>query len=244
VKREHSRPEHIREAVEGCLVRLRTDYIDLLYQHRLDRTVAIEEVAGEVGGLIAQGKLRFFGLSEVGVATIRRRHAVHSVSALQSQYSLSKRNLEQEIIPVLRELGSGLVSFCPLGRGFLTGEVRRVEYYPEGDFRRIDPRYKGENYDSNVEAPRIVHDIAAATHAIPGQIALAWLLNKGNDIVPDSRYQAPQVSRRKMSPPPTSSLIPTKSSGVTDCDCSVISVSLPSTFQNDLNFEREFSGYT
>jgi aryl-alcohol dehydrogenase-like predicted oxidoreductase len=187
-----SRPEHIREAVEGCLVRLRTDYIDLLYQHRLDRTVAIEDVASAVGGLIAQGKVRFFGLSEVGVATIRRAHAVHPISALQSEYSLWERNLEPEIIPVLRELGIGLVPFCPLGRGFLTGEVRRAEVYPEGDFRRIDPRYQGENYDSNIRAARIVHDIAAANQATPGQIALAWLLNKGDDIVP-----IPGTKRRK-----------------------------------------------
>jgi aryl-alcohol dehydrogenase-like predicted oxidoreductase len=187
-----SRPEHIREAVEGCLVRLRTDYIDLLYQHRLDRTVPIEDVAGAVGDLIAQGKVRFFGLSEVGVATIRRAHAVHPISALQSEYSLWERNLEPEIIPALRELGIGLVPFCPLGRGFLTGEVGRAEDYPEGDFRRTDPRYQGENYDANVEAARIVHDIAAAAHATPGQIALAWLLNKGDDIVP-----IPGTKRRK-----------------------------------------------
>ncbi len=187
-----SRPDHIREAVEGCLVRLRTDYIDLLYQHRLDRAVPIEDVAGAVGDLIAQGKVRFFGLSEVGVATIRRAHAVHPISALQSEYSLWERNLEPEIIPVLRELGIGLVPFCPLGRGFLTGEVRRAEDYPEGDTRRIDPRYQGENYDANVKAARIVHDIAAAAHATPGQIALAWLLNKGDDIVP-----IPGTKRRK-----------------------------------------------
>lgn len=187
-----SRPEHIREAVEGCLGRLRTDYIDLLYQHRLDRTVPIEDVAGAVGNLIAQGKVRFFGLSEVGVATIRRAHAVHPISALQSEYSLWERNLEPEIIPALRELGIGLVPFCPLGRGFLTGEVGRAEDYPEGDFRRTDPRYQGENYDANVEAARIVHDIAAAAHATPGQIALAWLLNKGDDIVP-----IPGTRRRK-----------------------------------------------
>ncbi len=149
-------------------------------------------MAGAVGNLIAQGKVRFFGLSEVGVATIRRAHAVHPISALQSEYSLWERNLEPEIIPVLRELGIGLVPFCPLGRGFLTGEVRRAEEYPEGDTRRIDPRYQGENYDANVEAARIVHDIAAAANATPGQIALAWLLNKGDDIVP-----IPGTKRRK-----------------------------------------------
>src|SRR5258708_1463151 len=179
-----SRPEHIREAVEGCLRRLGTDYVDLLYQHRVDRAVPIEDVAGAVGDLVKQGKVRFFGLSEAGVANIRRAHAVHPVSALQSEYSLWERNLEPEIIPVLRELGIGLVPFCPLGRGFLTGEVKRAEDYTEGDFRRTDPRYQGEHYDANVKAAPLAHDIAAARHANPGQIALAWLLQKGEDIVP------------------------------------------------------------
>lgn len=187
-----SRPAHIREVVEGSLRRLGTDYIDLLYQHRVDRAVPIEDVAGAVGDLVKQGKVRFFGLSEAGVANIRRAHAVHPVSALQSEYSLWERNLEPEIIPVLRELGIGLVPFCPLGRGFLTGEVKRAEGYPEGDFRRTDPRYQGENYDVNVKAARMVHEIAAAKHAQPGQIALAWLLQKGEDIVP-----IPGTKRRK-----------------------------------------------
>ncbi len=187
-----SRPEHIHEAVEGCLRRLGTDYIDLLYQHRVDRAVPIEEVAGTVGDLVTQGKVRFFGLSEAGVANIRRAHNVHPVSALQSEYSLWERNLEAEIIPVLRELAIGLVPFCPLGRGFLTGEVKRAEEYPEGDFRRIDPRYQRENYDANVKAARIVGEIAAAKHAKTGQIALAWLLRKGDDIVP-----IPGTKRRK-----------------------------------------------
>jgi aryl-alcohol dehydrogenase-like predicted oxidoreductase len=187
-----SRPEHIREAVEGCLRRLRTDHIDLLYQHRVDRAVPIEDVAAAVGDLVKQGKVRFFGLSEAGIGNIRRAHAVHPVSALQSEYSLWERNLEPEIIPVLRELGIGLVPFCPLGRGFLTGEVKRAEEYPEGDFRRTDPRYQGENYDANVKAARMVLDVAAAQRAKPGQIALAWLLQKGEDIVP-----IPGTKRRK-----------------------------------------------
>ena len=187
-----SRPEHIREAVEGCLRRLGTDHIDLLYQHRVDRAVPIEDVAGAVGELVKQGKVRFFGLSEAGIANIRRAHSVHPVSALQSEYSLWERNLEPEIIPVLRELGIGLVPFCPLGRGFLTGEVKRAEEYPEGDFRRTDPRYQGEHYDTNVKAAGMVHEIAASMHAKPGQIALAWLLQKGEDIVP-----IPGTKRRK-----------------------------------------------
>jgi aryl-alcohol dehydrogenase-like predicted oxidoreductase len=187
-----SRPERIRAAVEGSLRRLGTDFIDLLYQHRVDPAVPMEDVAGTVGELVNEGKVRFFGLSEAGIANIRRAHAVHPVSALQSEYSLWERNLEPEIIPVLRDLGIGLVPFCPLGRGFLTGEVRRAEEYPEGDFRRGDPRYQGENYDANVVAARIVREIAAATQAKPGQIALAWLLHKGEDIVP-----IPGTKRRK-----------------------------------------------
>jgi aryl-alcohol dehydrogenase-like predicted oxidoreductase len=179
-----SRPEHIREAVEGSLRRLRTAHIDLLYQHRVDPAVPMEDVAGAVGDLVKQGKVRFFGLSEAGAANIRRAHAVHPVSALQSEYSLWERNLEPEIIPVLRELGIGLVPFSPLGRGFLTGEVKRAEQYPEDDFRRNDPRYQGKNYDDNVKAAQVVRDIAAALHAKPGQVALAWLLHKGDDIVP------------------------------------------------------------
>ena len=179
-----SRPENIVRVVEGCLRRLRTDHIDLLYQHRLDRTVPIEDVAGTVGVLVAQGKVRFFGLSEVGVANLRRAHAVHPVSALQSEYSLWERNLEPEIIPVLRELGIGLVPFCPLGRGFLAGGVKRAEDYPEGDTRRIDPRYQGANYDANVAAARAVFDVAIAKGVKPSQVALAWLLHKGDDIVP------------------------------------------------------------
>jgi aryl-alcohol dehydrogenase-like predicted oxidoreductase len=179
-----SRPEHIREAVEGSLRRLQTDHIDLLYQHRVDPAVPIEEVAGAVGKQVKAGKVRFFGLSEAGKANIRRAHAVHPVSALQSEYSLWERNLEPEIIPLLRELGIGLVPFSPLGRGFLTGEVKRAEDYPQGDYRRTDPRYQGENFDANMQAARAVREIAATKGAKPGQIALAWLLEKGDDIVP------------------------------------------------------------
>jgi len=128
--------------------------------------------------------VRFFGLSEVGEANIRRAHAIHPVSAIQSEYSLWERNLEQDVIPVLRELGIGLVPFSPLGRGFLTGAVKRAEDYPESDFRRNDPRYQGENYDANLKAAQAVRDIANGLGAKPGQIALAWLLHKGDDVVP------------------------------------------------------------
>jgi aryl-alcohol dehydrogenase-like predicted oxidoreductase len=179
-----SRPEHIREAVEGSLRRLATDRIDLLYQHRVDPAVPIEDVAGAVSQLIEQGKVRYFGLSEAGAANIRKAHAVHPVTALQSEYSLWERNLEPELIPLLRELGIGLVAFSPLGRGFLTGEVKRAEEYPETDFRHNDPRYQGDNYDKNQQAARVVREVAQEKGVKPGQIALAWVLHKGSDIVP------------------------------------------------------------
>jgi len=179
-----SRPEHVREAVEGSLRRLGTDRIDLLYQHRVDPAVPIEEVVGAMAELVREGKVRFLGLSEAGEQTIRRAHAVHPVSALQSEYSLWERNLEPRIIPLLRELGIGLVPFAPLGRGFLTGAVKRAEAYPEGDFRRGDPRYQGENFDANVRAASAVREMAARKGVAPGQIALAWLLHRGPDIVP------------------------------------------------------------
>lgn len=136
-----SRPEHIREVVNASLRRLRTDRIDLLYQHRVDPRVPIEDVVGTMADLVREGKARFLGLSEAGEQTIRRAHAVHPISALQSEYSLWERNLEARIIPLLRELGIGLVPFAPLGRGFLTGQVKRAEEYPQGDYRRGDPRY-------------------------------------------------------------------------------------------------------
>lgn len=180
----NSRPEHIREAVEGSLRRLGTEYIDLLYQHRVDPTVPIEEVVGTMADLVRQGKVRYLGLSEAGENTIRRAHAVHPISALQSEYSLWERNLEERIIPVVRELGIGLVPFSPLGRGFLTGTAKRAEEYAEGDTRRGDPRYQGANYDANMRAASTVHELAAAKGATPGQIALAWLLHKGDDMVP------------------------------------------------------------
>ena len=179
-----SRPEHVREAVEGSLRRLATDRIDLLYQHRVDPTVPIEEVVGAMAELVREGKVRFLGLSEAGEQTIRRAHAVHPISALQSEYSLWERNLEPRIIPLLRELGIGLVPFAPLGRGFLTGAVKRAEEYPEGDFRRGDPRYQGENFDANVRAASAVRELAAGRGVTPGQVALAWLLHKGDDIIP------------------------------------------------------------
>jgi aryl-alcohol dehydrogenase-like predicted oxidoreductase len=180
----NSRPAHIRRSVHASLQRLQTDYIDLLYQHRVDPTVPIEDVVGTMSDLIYEGKVRFLGLSEAGEQTIRRGHAVHPISAVQSEYSLWERNLEPQIIPLLRELGIGLVPFAPLGRGFLAGPVKRAEEYPADDFRHGDPRYQGENFDANVRAAKAVRDLAERRGATAGQVALAWLLHKGPGIVP------------------------------------------------------------
>ncbi|HUB28413.1 MAG TPA: aldo/keto reductase [Terracidiphilus sp.] len=184
MKGPNSRPAHIRDVVDASLKRLQTDHIDLLYQHRVDPGVPIEDVAGAVKELIHSGKVRFFGLSEASEKTIRRAHAVHPVSALQSEYSLWERNLEAKIIPTLRELGIGLVPFSPLGRGFLAGTAKRAEEYPEDDFRRLDPRFEGENFTANMNAAARVREIAAQKGAKAGQVALAWLLAKGDDIIP------------------------------------------------------------
>jgi aryl-alcohol dehydrogenase-like predicted oxidoreductase len=179
-----SRPEHIREVAEASLRRLKTDHIDLLYQHRVDPAVPIEDVVGAMADLVREGKVRYLGLSEAGEAAIRRAHAVHPISALQSEYSLWERNLETDIIPVLRELGIGLVAFSPLGRGFLTGTAKRAEEYPEGDYRRGDPRFQGANFDANMGAASVVQQLARRKDATPAQVALAWLLHRGEDIVP------------------------------------------------------------
>jgi aryl-alcohol dehydrogenase-like predicted oxidoreductase len=187
-----SRPEHVREVVEGSLRRLRTDHIDLLYQHRVDKQVPIEDMVGAMADLVRQGKVRYLGLSEAGEETLRRAHAVHPISALQSEYSLWERNLEERIIPVLRELGIGLVPFAPLGRGFLTGTVQRAESFPESDFRRNDPRLQGANFDANKRIADAVKGVAQRKGATPGQVALAWLLSRGDDVAP-----IPGTKRRK-----------------------------------------------
>jgi len=179
-----SRPEHIRDVAEASLRRLRTDRIDLFYQHRVDPAVPIEDVVGAMSDLVREGKVLYLGLSEAGENTIRRAHAVHPISALQSEYSLWERNLEARIIPLLRELGIGLVPFSPLGRGFLTGTAKRAEEYPESDYRHRDPRFQGANFEANMAAASVVGEIAARKQATPGQIALAWLLHKGSGFVP------------------------------------------------------------
>lgn len=180
----NSHPDHIKEAVEGSLKRLGISHIDLLYQHRVDPMVPIEEVIGAMAGLVREGKVRYLGLSEVGEETIKRAHAVHPISALQSEYSLWEKNLEPKIIPLLRKLKIGLVPFSPLGRGFLTGTAKRAEEYPETDYRHTDPRLQGKNFDLNMQAITLVQKLAKAKRATPAQIALAWLLQKGEDIVP------------------------------------------------------------
>lgn len=178
-----SDPRHIRSAVEGSLRRLKTDYIDLLYQHRVDPQVPIEEVVGVMADLVKEGKVRFLGLSEASVQTIRRAHAVHPISALQSEYSLWERGIEAAILPALRELGIGLVPFAPLGRGFLSGKVKRAEDYPPEDFRHLDPRLQGDNFEQNVAAAQAVQQLAESKGVSASQIALAWVMHQGLDVV-------------------------------------------------------------
>ncbi len=180
----NSRPAHIRKVVNESLKRLGIDHIDLLYQHRVDPAVPIEDVVGTMAQLVKEGKIRFLGLSEAGEDTIRRAHATYPISALQSEYSLWERNLESRIIPLLRELGIGLVPFCPLGRGFLTGTAKRAEDYANNDFRTSDPRFQGKNFDANMQVVAVVRKIAERKKATPAQLALAWILHKGKDIVP------------------------------------------------------------
>jgi aryl-alcohol dehydrogenase-like predicted oxidoreductase len=179
-----SRPKHIIEVVDESLKRLETDHIDLLYQHRVDPAIPIEEVVGTMAELVKEGKIRYLGLSEASGKTIRRAHKIYPITALQSEYSLWERNLEHDIIPLLREFEIGLVPFCPLGRGFLSGTAKRAEDYPEDDYRRNDPRLQGENYDANMKIVSTVIKIAKRKKVTPSQIAIAWLLQKGNDIVP------------------------------------------------------------
>jgi aryl-alcohol dehydrogenase-like predicted oxidoreductase len=176
--------ENVRLAVEGSLKRLNTDRIDLYYQHRMDPATPIEETVGALAELIAQGKIRHYGLSEAAPPTIRRAHAVHPVAALQTEYSLWSREPEAEILPVVRELGIGFVPYSPLGRGFLTGTIRSVDQLDESDFRRHNPRFEGDNLARNSGIVERVDAVAAELGVKPGQVALAWLLAKGDDIAP------------------------------------------------------------
>jgi aryl-alcohol dehydrogenase-like predicted oxidoreductase len=180
----NGRPEYVVRACDNSLRRLRVDHIDLYYQHRVDPDVPIEETVGAMASLIEQGKVRHLGLSEASVETIRRAHAVHPITALQSEYSLWTRDAEDEILPTLRELGIGLVAYSPLGRGFLTGRFQSPDDFPEGDFRRNNPRFQGENFYANVRLVERVTELAREHDCTPGQLALAWVLRQGDDVVP------------------------------------------------------------
>ena len=187
-----SSPPNIRKAVEGSLRRLNTDYIDLYYQHRVDKAVPIEDTVGAMADLVREGKVRYLGLSEAGEQTIRRAHGVHPITALQSEYSLWERNLEPQIIPALRELGIGLVAFSPLGKGFLTGKIDDRTTFDSTDFRNTVPRFSPENRKANLSLVGLVKEVADRKKVTPAQIAIAWLLQKGQDIVP-----IPGTKRRK-----------------------------------------------
>jgi aryl-alcohol dehydrogenase-like predicted oxidoreductase len=177
-------PDYVRESCEASLERLGTDHIDLYYQHRVDPRVPIEETVGAMAKLVEEGKVRYLGLSEAAPRTIRRAYAVHPITALQTEYSLWSRDPEEEILPTVRELGIGFVAYSPLGRGFLTGRFRRPEDIPDDDFRHNHPRFQPENFQRNLELVERVRQIAARKGVEPGQLALAWVLRQGRDIIP------------------------------------------------------------
>jgi aryl-alcohol dehydrogenase-like predicted oxidoreductase len=183
-RRVNGRPEYVHQAADASLQRLGVDQIDLYYQHRVDPETPIEETVGAMAELVAAGKVRFLGLSEASPRTIRRAHAVHPISALQTEYSLWSRDPEAEILPTVRELGIGFVAYSPLGRGFLSGRYRSPDDFDEDDFRRAHPRFQGENFKRNLELVERVEEIAAEKGVTPGQLALAWVLHQGDDVVP------------------------------------------------------------
>jgi aryl-alcohol dehydrogenase-like predicted oxidoreductase len=180
----NGRPEYVRSACDASLQRLGVEHIDLYYQHRVDKTVPIEETVGAMAELVEQGKVRHLGLSEASPETIRRAHAVHPISALQTEYSLWTRDPEDAVLPTVRELGIGFVAYSPLGRGFLSGAITKPDDLAEDDFRRRNPRFQGANFDKNLELVERVREIAAERDVTPGQLALAWLLHRGDDVVP------------------------------------------------------------
>jgi aryl-alcohol dehydrogenase-like predicted oxidoreductase len=180
----NGRPEYVRQACDASLSRFGTDHIDLYYQHRVDPDTPIEETVGAMGELVAAGKVRYLGLSEAAAETIRRAHAVHPITALQSEYSLWTRELESEVMPTLDELGIALVAYSPLGRGFLSGRFSSPDELDEGDFRRYGPRFTGENLQRNLALAERVKELAAEKGLTPGQLALAWVLHRGEHIVP------------------------------------------------------------
>jgi aryl-alcohol dehydrogenase-like predicted oxidoreductase len=178
------RPDYVRQACEASLRRLAVDAIDLYYQHRVDQTVPIEETVGAMAGLVREGKVRYLGLSEAAPATVRRAHAIHPISALQTEYSLWSRDPEDEILPMCRELGIGFVAYSPLGRGFLTGRFRSVDDFAPNDYRRASPRFQGENFQKNLDLVARVEELAREKSCTSSQLALAWLLSRGPDVVP------------------------------------------------------------
>ena len=180
----NGRPEYVRQCCKGSLQRLGLDHIDLYYQHRVDRSVPIEETVGAMAELVQQGKVRYLGLSEAAPATIRRAHAIHPITALQTEYSLWSREPEEELLATVRELGIGFVAYSPLGRGFLAGRFQRPEDIPEGDWRRMSPRFQGANFRRNLMLVERMKEMAARRKVTPSQLALAWLLAQGEDIVP------------------------------------------------------------
>jgi aryl-alcohol dehydrogenase-like predicted oxidoreductase len=180
----NGRPEYVRQACDGSLKRLGVDHIDLYYQHRVDSDVPIEETVGAMAELVQAGKVRYLGLSEAGPATIRRAHAVHPISALQTEYSLWSRDPEDDVIPACRELDIGFVPYSPLGRGFLTGRFRSLDDLPADDWRRNNPRFQGDNFQKNLNLVTRIEDLARSKGATPSQLALAWVLAQGRDIVP------------------------------------------------------------
>ena len=186
------RPQYVRASCEGSLKRLGVETIDLYYQHRVDPNTPIEDTVGAMAELVRAGKVRYIGLSEASAATIRRAHAVHPITALQTEYSLWTRDPEDEILKTTRELGIGFVAYSPLGRGFLTGQFKKFEDIPEDDYRRQSPRFQGENFEKNLELVRRVEQIAKEKACTPAQLSLAWLLAQGEDIIP-----IPGAKRRK-----------------------------------------------
>ena len=180
----NGRPEYVKACCEASLKRLGVGHVDLYYQHRVDRGVPIEETIGAMAELVKEGKARFLGMSEAAPATLRRAHAVHPISALQTEYSLWTRDPEAEVLPTARELGIGFVPYSPLGRGFLTGRFQRLEDLPEGDFRRFHPRFSGDNFAKNLALVKTVEALAAELGVKPSQLALAWVMAQGNDLVP------------------------------------------------------------
>jgi len=180
----NGRPEYVKQACEGSLKRLGVEVIDLYYQHRVDKKVPIEDTVGAMAELVREGKVRYLGLSEASPATIRRAHKVHPISALQSEYSLWEREPEDEILPAVRELGIGFVPYSPLGRGFLTGQFKKFEDLPADDYRRNAPRFQGENFQKNLDLVKRIEEMAREKNCTPAQLALAWVLAQGKDVVP------------------------------------------------------------